>query len=499
MSYRKKESGGWGGPLQPGLTWTGGLGRMDGIAISIKNVSKKYNIYQQPIHRLKEYLSFGRRSYHQEFWALENISFDVRKGETLGIIGKNGSGKSTLLQIISGILQPTSGNLHTHGRVSAILELGAGFNPEFTGRENVLMNGQIMGLAPAEIEGRFEGIAAFADIGDFIDQPVKTYSSGMYVRLAFAISINVDPDILVIDEALAVGDIFFRQKCYRKLEDFRKRGVAILLVSHSMPEVLQFCERTLLLNQGHMEFEGATATAVRKYYMIQQAGREEEFVNAPGQGVSEGQDTPPPAERQVSNGHRFWPGPQGHLDLSGGLEVSNGWARLTAVALCNLNGESCRVFQQGEPAVFFYEFELLHDIEVPIAGIAIYNERNVIVHGKTSLEYGTEVPSFVKKGNCLRIRHEISLELGIGEYTFHVGLSTMKNEDFMYRSSFIHPELAGRILRLCHLPVPGSFSVVFRKEANPVQLLHHGLCNLPGSCDIRVFSSDSDKDPRGEE
>jgi len=197
---------------------------MNNTVISIRDVSKKYHIYQQPILRLKEYLALGTRSYHQEFWALKNISFDVHQGEAVGIIGRNGCGKSTLLQIACGILPPTSGEVVTQGRISAILELGAGFNPEFTGRDNIFINGQIMGLSLNEIEDRFEEITAFADIGEFIDQPVKTYSTGMSIRLAFACAVSVRPDILIVDEALSVGDVFFQQKCFAKIREILSRG-----------------------------------------------------------------------------------------------------------------------------------------------------------------------------------------------------------------------------------------------------------------------------------
>ncbi|MDW8356241.1 MAG: ABC transporter ATP-binding protein, partial [Bryobacterales bacterium] len=213
---------------------------------------------------------FGRH-YGREFWALRNVSFEVRRGETVGIIGRNGSGKSTLLQIIAGTLAPTEGEVQVKGRVAALLELGSGFNPEFTGRENVYLNGTILGLSREEIDARFDDIVAFADIGGFIDQPVKFYSSGMMLRLAFAVSTTIDPDVLIIDEALAVGDVFFRQKCYRRLEDLRQRGVAILFVSHAMLDVKQLCDRAVLLDQGRTIFKGRAGEAVERYYLLNQS------------------------------------------------------------------------------------------------------------------------------------------------------------------------------------------------------------------------------------
>lgn len=227
------------------------------ILIKIENLSKCYQIYDQPRDRLKQFvmprlqqaIGLARKQYYREFWALNNVSFEVRKGETVGIVGRNGSGKSTLLQIICGTLQPTSGSVKTVGRIAALLELGSGFNPEFSGRENVYMNAGILGLSKSEIDARYDAILEFAEIGDFIEQPVKTYSSGMYVRLAFAVIANVDADILVIDEALAVGDIFFTQKCMRFLSDFKKRGT-ILFVTHDTNSVMSMCERAVWLQNG---------------------------------------------------------------------------------------------------------------------------------------------------------------------------------------------------------------------------------------------------------
>lgn len=226
------------------------------IAISVRNLSKKYKLYDTPQHRLKEALHPFRKRYHREFWALKDVSFEVRKGETIGIIGKNGSGKSTLLQIICGVLEPSQGEAQVSGRISALLELGAGFNPEFTGRENVYLNGAIKGFTKEQMDERFDAIAGFADIGDFIDQPVKTYSSGMYVRLAFSAAINVDPEILVVDEALSVGDMFFQAKCMKKMKQLMEKGCTTLFVSHDTGAVKSLCSRAVYLDVGAVKLLG---------------------------------------------------------------------------------------------------------------------------------------------------------------------------------------------------------------------------------------------------
>ncbi len=246
----------------------------DGIAISVRGVSKHYLMFDRPQDRMKQMVVpglqrlFGRepRCYYRDFAALHDVSFEVRRGEAVGIIGRNGSGKSTLLQIICGILQPSAGEVRVGGRIAALLELGAGFNPDFTGRENVYLNAAILGIARAEVDARFDDIARFADIGHFIDQPVKTYSSGMYVRLAFATAVNVDPDILVVDEALAVGDEAFQRKCFARIEQMRARGATILFVSHSAQTVIQLCDRALWVERGQLLMDAAPKTVVDAYH-----------------------------------------------------------------------------------------------------------------------------------------------------------------------------------------------------------------------------------------
>ncbi|MEW6292006.1 MAG: ABC transporter ATP-binding protein [Pseudomonadota bacterium] len=242
--------------------------RSDNIAISVQNLTKIYRLFGHPGDRVKQFFSLGFKQYHSEFTALRDVSFDVKKGETVGIIGRNGSGKSTLLQLICGILKPTAGTVQVYGRVSALLELGAGFNPEFTGRENVYFQGALQGFTKEQMEERYDEIAAFADIGEFIDQPVRIYSSGMFVRLAFAVAIHVSPDLLLVDEALAVGDARFQGKCFERIADIRKRGGTILIVTHALEQVAHFCDRAILLDRGKLLADGETASTLSHYLSI---------------------------------------------------------------------------------------------------------------------------------------------------------------------------------------------------------------------------------------
>lgn len=244
------------------------------IAIRVQNLSKCYQIYDNPGDRLKQFvyprikrlLGKGVTSYYRDFWAVKDVSFEVKRGETVGIIGRNGSGKSTLLQMICGTLTPTGGSIQTHGRIAALLELGSGFNPEFTGKENIFLNAAVMGMTKEEIDTRYDAIVEFSEIGAFIDQPVKSYSSGMYVRLAFAVAVHVDPEILIIDEALSVGDIFFQAKCMRMMHDMIERGVSVLFVTHDTNAVKSFCDRAVYLESGHQIAFDKTEKVVELYY-----------------------------------------------------------------------------------------------------------------------------------------------------------------------------------------------------------------------------------------
>ena len=233
--------------------------------LRVQHVSKCFEIYEKPVHRLFQMICAGRHRFYREFWALRDVSLEVRKGECIGIVGRNGAGKSTLLQIIAGVLRPTDGTVERSGRIAALLELGSGFNPEFTGRENVSLNASILGLSPKELDEKYHEIASFADIGDFMDQPVKTYSTGMMLRLAFAVQVISEPDILIVDEALAVGDIFFQQKCFAHLRKLVGQGTTVLFVSHDTAMIRSFCDRALYLKQGRPAAAGSARDIVEMY------------------------------------------------------------------------------------------------------------------------------------------------------------------------------------------------------------------------------------------
>jgi ABC-type polysaccharide/polyol phosphate transport system ATPase subunit len=429
----------------------------------VGDLGKMHRIYARPQDRLKQMLlaRFGRR-YGHDFWALRHVSLEVARGETLGVIGRNGSGKSTLLQILAGTVAPSEGEVLVNGRVAALLELGSGFNPEFTGRENAILNAALLGISGPEIESRLPDIAAFADIGEFIDQPVKVYSSGMFVRLAFAVATSVDADILLIDEALAVGDVFFQQKCYRRLQALCDRGVTVLLVSHSMIDIERFCRRAIVLDGGAVVFQGEPREAVRRYYLIDQGG--------PPLAEPAPSPEPAPGVPLLSN-DRSWPPPGAFLDLSNVAQVSDGGARCLGVAVCDDQGQPRLVFNQGETAHFFSEYEVLTDLPGPIGGFSIYNARAVLVHGKNTLQYGAEPPSVVAaRGGRVRVRQDVRLDLAPDQYTFEVGLATLGT---------------GEIRHVCHLPTAGGFTVNLPPGAP--RALHYGVANLAGDHQLTVL------------
>jgi lipopolysaccharide transport system ATP-binding protein len=451
-------------------------------AIVARNLGKSYRIYRQPQDRLKQMLlwRFGRR-YGEDFWALRGVDFEVAPGERFGVIGKTGSGKSTLLEMIAGTLTPTEGEVQISGRVAALLELGSGFNPDFSGRENVYMSGTILGLSREQIDQRFDQIAAFADIGDFLEQPVKLYSSGMFVRLAFAVGTSVDADVLLIDEALAVGDIFFRQKCYRRLEALRERGVTVVLVTHGMSEVEEFCDRALLLDRGAMQFVGRAVEAVKRYYLLSDRDRV-----VPAVDPIPSDPEPAPVEPLTD-----WPASAALTVLPAAAQVQDGAARCTIVGLSDQEGRPCRAFEQGQPAVFWAEFELLRDVDVPTVGVAIHNDRGTIVHGKSTLESSDTVPVRLSGGTILRVRQEITLNIAVGEYSFEFGLGLVDRRTYDRRGVLSHQEVDAQIVRLCQVPVAGQFSVRLRTPRPPAQLLHHGIADLPGRFSIVALRPDT--------
>jgi lipopolysaccharide transport system ATP-binding protein len=465
--------------------------RESALAVRVEGLSKIYHLYNRPQDRLKEmFLGRAGGRFSREFRALQDVSFELARGRRLGLIGRNGSGKSTLLQILAGTLAPTAGDVQVHGRVAALLELGSGFNPEYTGRENIYLNASILGLTREETEVRFDAIAAFADIGEFLDQPVKTYSSGMFMRLAFAVTTSVDADLLLIDEALAVGDVFFTQKCFSHLERLIDRGVSVVLVTHDTSAVNQFCDGVIVLDGGRIAFDGDTVTGLRTYFALQRstaaaaaavtaaAARSGAARAAAGAAEAPGTTAAPFALAQP------WPAVEDCLPLDTMSGQGTGQARCTAVALCDEAGRPANVFQIGDLAVFHYEFEVDRPLGVPIGGVSLVNERNLIVHGRNTMQHALPVHEPVQAGTRLRFRQRIRLDVAPGRYTFLIGLATATADDYAHAADMSHAAMDARTTRVLSIANVASFSVTLRRDG--LELPFHGLANLGGDAELAV-------------
>jgi lipopolysaccharide transport system ATP-binding protein len=347
-------------------------------AIEFSRVSKSYSIYAAPGDRLKELAAFNRRSFHTDYWALRDVSFEVQRGETFCIVGENGSGKSTLLQVCAGILQPTEGTAVVNGRVAALLELGSGFNPEFSGRDNVYLNGAILGLSAKEMDRRIAEIEDFAEIGDFINQPVKTYSSGMVVRLAFAVAIHLDPEILLVDEALAVGDIYFRQRCMRKVHELRAQGITILLVSHATGDVKALGDRALWLEHGHVMAYGKTDLVVNKY-VAAMAKKDERYLahDAELHPVRAHQPPPEIVEHIPNIDHRFG-------DRRG---------EILGIAIFDSSSNTIQSIKQNSTIVVRISVRAKANLDRPIVGFMLRNNLGVDFAGTNTAREGYDLPA----------------------------------------------------------------------------------------------------------
>ncbi len=372
--------------------------------VEFNDVSKSYAIYATPGDRLKELLSFGRLKKHRDFWALKDISFEINRGETFCVVGENGSGKSTMLQLIAGILNPTTGNVNVKGRVSALLELGSGFNPEFSGKDNIYLNAAILGLSSKEIDKRYQQIEAFAEIGDFINQPVKTYSSGMAVRLAFSVAIHVDPEILLVDEALAVGDIYFRQRCMRKVHELRSQGVTILFVSHSTGDVKAIGDRTLWLDHGRIRKIGPTDEVIAQYLaaMVEKDSAYLELKSRQPQQNRGKTEAPEVVERIPNIDHRY----------------GDGRAEVLGIAVLDSAGNPIHLLEPQARIVVRISVRANEEIAMPNVGFMLRNHMGMDFAGTNTTREGYELPSMAA-GDVYTVDFHIDLpELYQANFSF---------------------------------------------------------------------------------
>ncbi len=356
--------------------------------IRTEKISKCFRIYRHPSDHLKELLTFGKRRYHEPFWAVKDVDVEVERGCCLGIIGENGSGKSTLLRIIAGVLRPTEGNISIGGRVSALLELGAGFNPHFTGRENIFLNASILGFSDAQTKERIPSIEKFAEIGEFVDRPVRTYSSGMFVRLAFAVAIHMDPDILIVDEALSVGDLFFQQRCMRRIHQLKQQGVTIVFVSHDLQAVRTLADRTIWMDHGRVHLEGKTEEVVSKYLAAMVTrGRKEVMAEEPLGKPLVTSDELNISEEALAKIPSFIT----HLPNID-HRYGNGKAQIVGIGIYGATGESVNAIAQGDRVCVRISVEFEQEVSHPNVGFMLRNRLGQDVAGTNVMHEGLQLP-----------------------------------------------------------------------------------------------------------
>lgn len=390
----------------------------DGV-IQVIDVTKMYKLYDRHTDRLKEALGFSRKKCYTEHYALNHISFEVNKGETVGIIGTNGSGKSTILKIITGVLNPTEGEIKVNGRISALLELGAGFNGEYTGIENIYLNGTMIGFSKEEIDAKLDDILAFADIGEFVNQPVKTYSSGMFVRLAFAVAINIEPEILIVDEALSVGDVFFQAKCYHKFEEFKEAGKTILFVSHDLSSVSKYCDRVVLLNKGEKLAEGTPKEMIDLYKKLLVSHTDEE-IDA-GTEEAEQETTQPVVDNHM------W---KEYLSVNPDtVEYGNGSASIMDFAVIDGNGNIIGNIEKDTQFSVKMKVKFATDIQEPIFAFTIKDLRGTEITGTNSM-FENKFVEEQHEGDVRIITFTQKMTLQGGRYLLSLGCTGYKDGEF---------------------------------------------------------------------
>lgn len=462
------------------------------IAIRVSSLAKYFPIYEKPHHRLLQMLTLGeaKSKWFRRYDALKGVSFNIRKGETFGIVGRNGSGKSTLLQLICGTLTPSAGSIHVEGRIAALLELGAGFNSDFTGRENVYLNGSVLGLRKEEIDAKFDDIIGFADIGDFIDQPVRTYSSGMYIRLAFAVAINMQPDVLVIDEALSVGDEAFQRKCFAKIQGLRDAGATIVFVSHSAGVVLELCDRAILLDSGQILAAGAPRHVISRYHkMLYAPADRREKVRS--MILQENENAGPIAEstvhspalavdlldaQLVSGGERANSRdlPESYFDPSlvsvSKIEYEALGAEITDLRICTGEMNQVNVLRPGEDYLYCYTVNF-SDAAVGVRfGMMIKTVAGMELGGGVSATLGEGLPE-VPKGSVLRVNFRFRCLLAPGVYFLNAGVVALASDG---EEKYLHRLVDVLPIRVMHDPDAVFTGMVDLVPASDVSVVETG-------------------------
>jgi len=467
------------------------------LLVDVRGVSKMYHLWESPRarliyglwsqvpswapERLINHALDRKRQLGHDFYALQGISLELRRGESVAVMGRNGSGKSTLLQIICGTLQPSAGTVTRHcQRIAALLELGSGFNPEFTGRENVYLNGAILGLSKAEMDSKFGQILEFAEIDQFIDQPVKTYSSGMMVRLAFAVQVQLDPELLIVDEALAVGDVFFQQKCFTYMRQLKERGCAFLIVSHDTASIQQFCDRGLVLIDGHAHFEGVSREAIREYYLTEKGHRRRELSASQPIG----------AKKEVGANGKI-NAPQVWFEPKEENQVKDSPAKLIRWSCAEDSGEVTDHFFPNQNVGLFAEFECMIAVREASAGFAIRDRSGQMIHGKHMYQQSPAKTISVDRPFRLQCEFSFACRLKPGEYTIEFGFIEFHSEASDQEedpANSLHSE--GYEVLYTGPPV-GRFAVAPREIDSIRRVGHFGIVDVEAQMHFKVSGTET--------
>jgi len=465
------------------------------IVAQAEEISKNFKIYTSSIDIINEWATLGKRSFHRDYEALKGVSFKIHKGEFVGVIGQNGAGKSTLLKIITGVLQPTRGVYKVNGRVLSILELSGGTDDDLTGRQNVIRSGQLLGLPGGYVQERMAAIEEFSELDDFFDQPLRTYSTGMRSRLSFSMFAFLDTDLLILDEVLAVGDIFFKQKCFARLAELIENKTSIILVTHSLGIIQRYCNRVILLEKGEKIYDGDPGEAIRLFMQIrgQQKAKAIEALGIQDEDYTIGSidNNKPPRKNSPKNVNlSSWPNDTLFNITSFPKLRGRGRVNLTRMAVLNEKGKPTLTFNHGEQMNIYCEFQVKNDIAVPVFNIEIRDSLNLLIHSKSSIQNGVETPSSLSKGSFVHYYQSITLNIAPESYIVNITCFILPLNDYKQAKELGYQEIVNRMNLLWKLDQAFAFLILNRSGTERLDIVHGGLCDLPGSGQIQVSDNE---------
>lgn len=464
----------------------------DNIVLQVSDLKKRFKIFSSPWGILKEWATFRMRSYHKDYWALKGISFDIFKGEFVGIIGPNGAGKSTLLRVITNVIRPTEGGYNSNGRILSILELSGGTDKDLTGRENVIRSGQMLGFPYGYVQERMERIKEFSELGDFFEQPLRMYSTGMKTRLSFSMFAFMDTDILILDEVLAVGDIFFKQKCFARLAELIEQKTSIILVTHSMGIIQRYCDRVILLNDGEKVFDGEPDEAIRIYMQLRGEKRADavkklEVIDEEEEDLHVLSQPRKPSKPVSTVRPHDWPSDKVFRYTSFPELRGKGKVEFQRMAVLDDQGNPTVTFKQGDRIHVYCEFVPKRDIESPVMNIEIRDNFNLLIHAKNAIQNLAELPPIVARGDTVHYYQNIVLNIAPGNYVINLNSTVLPTSSLNYLEKKGHSALKHNVSHLWRLERAFAISVL-PPYGEDLEILFGGLCDLPGESRVQIIS-----------